>query len=326
MDYMGPSLDTDYNDRVSQSAFYNYSEPFSAECRAFGRLKEAGHEELVVKCFGYLLLDEKHERAMMSQFNLKDTDFNGTDETPGDDYRQRFLGKGDRLPPIRSIVKELGQNDDRLRNRDARRILRDVVKLQQLGIVCLDVAHRQLINGKLADLSTAVTTPHYLINPELRAPLTPELISAVEYDTFQLSMMDYWYFDDMVQEWNWEHDRRGDQVSVTAYPGGYGCCRLKEGLRRTPERDRVYTFVDPRRYDWRTERAVAGRTSGKVTRSGKPKGVSKEYPTRLQAKPPRWYYDCDSAVAAKLKKAIGCGPTLKWDYVDGLFVPKKWIS
>lgn len=44
------------------TAFYNYSEPFPAECRVFERLEEAVHPELAVRCFDYVLLDERHEQ------------------------------------------------------------------------------------------------------------------------------------------------------------------------------------------------------------------------------------------------------------------------
>lgn len=57
------------------SAFYDYSDLFSCECRAFGRLREAGHEELAIGCFGYVLLDEDLERALHSRF--PDISFNG---------------------------------------------------------------------------------------------------------------------------------------------------------------------------------------------------------------------------------------------------------
>jgi Kinetochore Sim4 complex subunit FTA2 len=59
----GPEYGKENDDLEMMSAFYNYSEPFSAECRAFGRFKESGHEELAIQCFGYVLLDEEHTSA-----------------------------------------------------------------------------------------------------------------------------------------------------------------------------------------------------------------------------------------------------------------------
>lgn len=134
------------------TAFYNYQEPFSAECRAFGRLHETGHEELAVKCFGYVLLDEEHERAIMDQCELNYWSFNGDDEFAGrvDEImnpRRRFLGENDRAPPLRCIVKAFGNAiaDDEEENSQeatARRLLKDIIKLQKLGIMQIDVAIR----------------------------------------------------------------------------------------------------------------------------------------------------------------------------------------
>lgn len=265
------------------SAFYNYSEPFSCECRAFGRLQEDGCDELAVRCFGYLLLDEEHERAMMNQFSHLDLEFNGNIEYPGaEDMRSRFLGKDGRPPPIRGIVKEFGHGDEDLRTRDVRRILRDVIRLQQLGIIDIDVAHRQLIGGKLCDFSTAITVPHFVTTPELNPCLTPEWISAMEFETFQFSINDYWDFDEMVRLWNEEHENRKNKISVHAFPGGHGC-QIKYDLRSTPSRERVYSLVNP----------------------------------------PRWYYDCNNEVAASLKGKTSFRTSLKWEFKDGLIFPRN---
>lgn len=320
------------------SAFYNYSEPFSCECRAFGRLQEAGYEELAIRCFGYLLLDEQHERAMMNQFNH--LEFNGNIEFPGDeDMRSRFLGKDGRLPPIRGIVKEFGTRNEEFRATDARRILRDIIKLQQLGIIRIDVAHRQIIGGKLADFSTAIAIPHFITTPELNPCLTPEWIAAMEYETFQHSINDYWDFDGMVQLWNMDHEDdpslRRNELSVHALPGGFSRIKYVDKLRSTPSRERVYSLVDPRLYDWRTSAAspagnaatggLGGRKSGPKTEGGshgKPDGAITKTRRGLYAKPPRWYYDCDEKVAADLKRRTYFCPTLEWEHKNGLIFPR----
>ncbi|EMR71838.1 hypothetical protein UCREL1_1113 [Eutypa lata UCREL1] len=139
-----PASDTDLEDRELMSAFYNYSEPFSCECRAFGRLQGAGHEELAVRCFGYVLLHEEHEHALMIRFSDLKLDFNGDIEYPGgEDMRSRFLGKDGRASPIRGVVKDFGlEDEENLRPTLMRKIFRDVIKLQQLGIFRIDVATR----------------------------------------------------------------------------------------------------------------------------------------------------------------------------------------
>ncbi|KAI8633147.1 kinetochore Sim4 complex subunit FTA2-domain-containing protein [Xylariaceae sp. FL1651] len=299
-DCYGPEEHVDPDNLEEMSAFYNYSDPFSSECRAFGRLQEDGYEELAIRCFGYLLLGEDHERAMMDQFSPLKLDFNGDIYCQGrEEVRSRFLGKSGRPPPIRGIVKEFGPSDEDLRTKDVRRILQDVIRLQQLGIIHIDVAHTQIISGKICDFSTAITVPHFVTTPELNPCLTPEWIAAMEFETFQFSINDYWEFDEMVRVWNDEQEDGKNQISVHAFPGGIGC-RIKYDLRRTPARDRVYSLVDPRSYDWRTSAAnpgngttgaLDGRNLGRRTKGsshGKPRGAISKTHRRLNTKPPRW--------------------------------------
>ncbi|KAG5952846.1 hypothetical protein E4U53_007778 [Claviceps sorghi] len=208
------------DDREAMNTFYNYSEPFNCECRAYGRLQEAGHDELAVQCFGYILLDEKHEQIMMDQFShLDELEFDGDAQTgAGYDLRSFFLCKDGRVPPIRGIVKEFGQSPEELdtfRTQDARKILRDIIQLHQLGIINIDVAIRQIINGKICDFSTAVTVPHFMTTTELNPRLTPEWISAMEFEVFQFTICDLWEFDDMVFSWNLEHETK---VLCFAFP------------------------------------------------------------------------------------------------------------
>lgn len=300
------------------SAFYKYSNPFSAECRAFGRLQEAGHEDLAVQCFGYLLLDEQHEHALMGRFSDLRLDFNGNGDYPGHhDMRSRFLGRDGRVPPLRGIVKAFGHAEEPMRARDAHRILRDVIHLQQLGIIYIDVTHRQLTSGKFADFSMAITTPHFITTPELNSSLTPECIAAIEFETSQFGINDYWQFDDMIRLWNDENeDEPKDQLSVYAFPGGNGCRITDYSLRSTPSRERVYSLVDPRLYDWRRPGQVATRGDGPGSTRQRPR-------RRLQARPPRWYYECDGKVTAGLKNDIMFSTSLSWEYKDGLIFPRK---
>ncbi|CAG9949076.1 unnamed protein product [Clonostachys rosea f. rosea IK726] len=326
-DWLGRGSDNEENDLEANTAFYNYSEPFTSECRAFGRLREAGCEELAVKCFGYVLLDEEHERAMLSQFS--NVELNGSACCPGaDDMRSRFLGRDGRPPPIRGIVKEFGPAMENMRNLDMRRILRDMVGLQQLGIVHIDVADRQIIGGKISDFSTAMTVPHYLLTPELNPHLTPEWISAMEYEAFQFSLNDFMAFDEMARIWNDEHPEQKTKISFRALPSSYVYC---EGynLRSTPSREAVYSLVDPRLYDWKAStvgektRSTKGNVGTKKSGSGKhSQGVSKSR-RRLQAKPPRWYYDCSQKTAADLKSIHNFTTSIEWVFRDGHIFPQK---
>ena len=335
-DWFGPTVTV--NHRETMSAFYNYAEPFSCECRAFGRLQEAGHSELAVKCFGYLLLTEENERALLKELSHVDLEFNGSYEESRRPWnmRERFLGKGGIIPPIRGILKEFGQSDEPLRTKNARTILRDIIRIQQLGIFGLDLAHRQLINGKISDLSTALTVPHFFATPELNPHITPEWKSAMEFQTFRFAMNDYWAFDNMIEDWNREHENWKEKVSVCAFPGGHGCsAEVKYNLRSGSSREKIYTLVDPRLYDWKSSvtpevenhatGVVDGRRLGRKAKGGshgkQRRGISKAR-RRLESNPPKWY--CDKATKSlRLERYDGIASGIGWEYRDGHIFPRE---
>lgn len=287
------------------SAFYDYSEPFSCECRAFGRLKEAGHEDLAVTCYGYMLLDEEHESVLHSRF--PDVEFNGSIDLPGgDSERVRFLGRDSRMPPIRGIVKEYGTcvSEEEMPPELFAKMLKDVRKIQQLGIVRIDVATRQMIAGKFSDFSVAVTVPHFVTTPELNPGLTASMRASMQLQTFMLARDDYLDFDDMVLEWNNYHAAKKGAITIQAYPGGNGVPPLRSyELRNARARERAYTFVDPREYNWKK----------------RPKnGVAKSR-RRLRANPPGWVYYCggSKSLTESLRSCWSTGHCLDWDYKDG---------
>ncbi|KAI1461805.1 kinetochore Sim4 complex subunit FTA2-domain-containing protein [Annulohypoxylon moriforme] len=287
---------SDHDDVQIMTSFANYSEPFNCECRAYGRLRERGYEDLAIKSFGYILLDEDHERTMMNQFKDLDLCFNGNIEFCGyEPLRSRFPGKDGRDPPIRGIVKEFGQNDEKLTTRLAKSLLEDIVGLQQLGIFYVDVALRQVINGKLADFSTALTLPHYTTNPELNPNLDSYQKSNMAFETFQLCSSDYWSFDEMVHEWNRENK---DKIRVYAFPGGLGC-QTKYNTRSKSRRE-FYTHVDPR-----------------LPR----KRVLK------RRKVDRWNIRCSDRSAKSLRDTIYFRTANEWDFKDGYIFPKRrsWV-
>ncbi|KAI0857160.1 hypothetical protein F4860DRAFT_506253 [Xylaria cubensis] len=294
-------------DRELMSAFYDYSDPFSCECRAFGRLREAGREELAVRCFGYMLLDEKHERALAAQF--PDVLFNGNYWDPdGKDMRTRFLGRDGRAPPIRGIVKHFGHQPEHeaeeLWPALARKMLRDITALQELGIMHIDVAGRQMIDNKICDFSTAVTVPHFITTPELNPHVTPSMRSVMELDTFKLAIGDYLQFDEMLSDWNRQYASQGSRglrrIDVCAFPGGRGC-KLNYQLRNKA-REHVFTFVDPRRYDWKT---------------GDRRNMRRRQRTRI------WVYKCsDDELLEMLKRSGAREASRNWDYKDGIIFPR----
>ncbi|SPO07229.1 uncharacterized protein DNG_09923 [Cephalotrichum gorgonifer] len=327
----------------------DYSELFNCECRAYGRLQETDNGDLANRCFGYVLLDEVHEFTMMDK--CRDLKLNFGDSTnlrnatnfifPRKE-RGIFLGKSGREPPFRCVVKEFdpkSEHDD-LRIKDFRSILRDMIKIQQLGIINLDVGIRQIINGILSDFSTAYTQLHYLLNPELNPRITPDLIPTIEYDIFGHSLCDFVIFDAMVEKWNrYASENQKHKVSICALPGG---SRIRKqhpryNLRSTISRASIFTLVDTRQYDWVTpttgEQPVAAtrtpgaRRSGRgVERRGRGVGAISKKCRILKVNPPRWYYDGHISESEELRRATLEGEfmsELDWAFKDNLMFPKR---
>ncbi|KAI1659572.1 hypothetical protein F4813DRAFT_401561 [Daldinia decipiens] len=172
------------------------TEPFSCECRAYGRLQETGNEELAIECFGYILLSEANEHAMVTKFGNPDVFFTGDlDYGEETELRTRFLGKDGRAPPLRGIVKRFGRPDEEDLSVDlVQKIFQDVIKLQTLGIFAVDVH----------------------LNPHL----TPDMISDMERFAFALAVYDYRKFEDMVNDWNFDHGDQKGMIPAYAYPYG----------------------------------------------------------------------------------------------------------
>nr|RBQ95788.1 hypothetical protein FVER53263_10442 [Fusarium verticillioides] len=120
------------------------------------------------------------------------------------DMGTRFRCSDGSLPPIRGIIKEFGESKV-LDYKGAKSILRDIKYVQQLGITDLDLAHRQIINGKLSDFSTSITVPHFASNPEWNLHLSRSCRSKIEFELFATCYKDFRDFDIMIHDWNEDH-------------------------------------------------------------------------------------------------------------------------
>lgn len=297
-----------------------YSEPFYSECRAFGRLHEAGHPELAIPCYGYVLLDEAHENKMADQFKLE---FNGNIEVPGaEDMRGLFPGeRSGKPPPIRGILKKLGSTENlsdpaNLTVPTARRLLRDTIRLHQLGIFYHDLRRDQLVDNKMCDFSTAFTVPHFMATPELNPKLSAEALAVMEHETFLFTIGDYWNVEQVLLVASMKPRQNSKLLQkVPVFPGGVRVSRSKEmpyNLRITSFRDkqkhRVYALADPRQYDWKAAAAAKSRVT------------KRRQKLRLPVKPERWYLNCAPEMAAKLNFEREFSSTLEWSVDDAVLI------
>ncbi|KAI0910366.1 kinetochore Sim4 complex subunit FTA2-domain-containing protein [Ustulina deusta] len=163
-----------------------YTDPFYAECRAYGRIKEAEDKgeirgEIAVKCHGYIFLNADAQRWLEDQgFDL------GTDSL-NDELLPIIGGAGQ----PRAIVKDFeiaGPDLDKQTPQQIRTSFRSVWLLNQLGIYNRDVRAENFRNGWLVDFDTSYTLPH-----DIYDALPP-------FETAETQAEDEAMFEDMLEE------------------------------------------------------------------------------------------------------------------------------
>ena len=175
-------------ERVPEDILTYHSDPFFAECRAYGRIKEHERilkkeadavqkgkkggkkakraansrrakekakeqldiEDLAVPCGGYLALPAaKYEDLISSRFGI--TDWNRSEQ----DQKRRTVRK----EPLRALVKKLVKTEGMVSNPE--KMLKDLKQLRELGIYQRDIRAENYKNGLLVDFSVAWTEPHW---------------------------------------------------------------------------------------------------------------------------------------------------------------------
>lgn len=204
---------------------------------------------------------------------------------------------------------------------NARKILRTTIRLHQLGIFHVDIRREQFLDNKFCDLSTAITVPHFLTNPELNPKLNAKEIALMEHETFQLVMCDYWAFEIMLSDDICEEPVQKSKLTemVPVFPrrAHYQMefADRPYDLRRTAQREQhrhhVYALADPRKFDWKAFAAV------------KPAMVAKQRrKVKLPTRPERWYLNCTPEEAAFFNKVHLTHIILDWHATkEGLVYP-----
>ena len=138
---------------ISISLIRAHMDPFYNECRAYGRLAEAGLDGIIaVRCYGYLTLPAAIEDELEGKFDV------ATWDRPEEDFDKSISER----QPLRAIVKELIRDDRPFIAKDVNKMLRDLKRLRRLGVYPIDVRARNYRAGLLVDFSAAMTEPHYL--------------------------------------------------------------------------------------------------------------------------------------------------------------------
>lgn len=139
---------------MSWEDFEKYFTPFENECRAYGRLKELDREHLAVKAHGYVVMPVSE--ALIQKLRLLESKYESTRRISNVE-RQATVFMGivndwvDRvvIDPRLEWDFEQAAHDEIRQVRHFPRMLRDLHKLHESGIVVRDIGIWQYIDGVL---------------------------------------------------------------------------------------------------------------------------------------------------------------------------------
>lgn len=168
---------------MSLDKFHAHNDPFYKECRAYGKLKEAGLDgKIAVRCYGYITLPPKTESELEDRFDVASWDRNDYDKPIG------------KRTPFRAIVKEMIRSDPPLTHGIVKKMLKDLKQIRKLKIYPLDIYRRNYKGGLLVDFSNAITEPHFLL--EINSDQKVE-----EYENTDLVQFDMMVASEKVRTW-----------------------------------------------------------------------------------------------------------------------------
>jgi hypothetical protein len=139
------------NERLSDEEIIGYMDPFYAECRAYGRIRDRKLKNPVaVACHGFLAIPSKRARELKERFGVEDWARPEVEIT---------IPSG-RQQPFRALVKDFVDVDPPMSRQLLEKIMyKDLKTLHKIGIYVMDIATRNYKGGKLVDFGKAWTEP-----------------------------------------------------------------------------------------------------------------------------------------------------------------------
>ncbi|KAF4426167.1 hypothetical protein F53441_14135 [Fusarium austroafricanum] len=191
--FWGPMLG---EDTPLDTAAY-YTDPFYAECRAYGLLrvaKQKSVKEVAVPCHGFLFLRPQEQQAL----EMQDIDL-GLDKIDLDYQRSTIGGL-----KARAIVKDIASSNSGVSSTNVRRILTKVVSMNIAGILNNDIRIDNFRDGKLVDFGQSWTEPY------------PILDAFAPHQVLELKLTDRAMFQQMAEEEGIEtkHSNAGKKVKA----------------------------------------------------------------------------------------------------------------
>lgn len=158
-----------------------YTDPFYAECRAYGRIDEALKKkqpiaDIAVPCHGFFFLKQEDEEALYRR-NI-DLELDTVDL----EYQQSSPG-GCRA---RAIVKDLAPSHTGVNEKTLNKILRGIAIMNRQGIYNQDIRLDNFSGGRIVDFGSSWTEPHRILDSldksDKRAALGRRMADRAKFD------------------------------------------------------------------------------------------------------------------------------------------------
>ncbi len=143
-------LDSD----IPEETIIYHSDPFYAECRAFGRITSQGlNGKVAVRCHGYMRLSSEWEEKLSKQFGISDW------KRPDEEYDQIESKR----ESFRAIVKSVIDDETPFTESMVPKMRDSLWKLRKLNIYARDIRESNYRRGQLLDFSVSWTKPHFML-------------------------------------------------------------------------------------------------------------------------------------------------------------------
>ncbi|KAF2669441.1 hypothetical protein BT63DRAFT_440101 [Microthyrium microscopicum] len=172
LEFAQQSIGVTWRKRVSGEKLTFHSDPFFAECRAYGRIKEAEEKhakrsqskgtgqtkrptakELAVPCYGYMAVAaDPYEEILAEKYGI--TFWNRSIENKKHPVKKRL--------PFRALVKRFENTEISIK--EPKTMLEDLKKLRGSLVFQRDIIERNYKNGLLVDFDNAWTEPHWRVD------------------------------------------------------------------------------------------------------------------------------------------------------------------
>lgn len=193
--------------RISLQDIEGQSDPFYAECRAYGRIASRPRKyPIAIACHGFIGIPALQESSFAQKFDI--TDWNRPEE--------ELSLPPTKQQPLRALVKDLVEVDPEITEELVMSMRRELKALNSLKVYVMDVRWDNYKGGHLADFNSSWTEPHYEYRKDFNS----------EKDMMMTRGIDLVAFGEMVRE------EFGMDLSVTGEPNQDFIARLRSQQKK----------------------------------------------------------------------------------------------